>query len=30
VDVKVLRYVFSGVIGALAVEMIFNGITGRL
>jgi uncharacterized protein len=29
-NVKVLRYVFSGVIGALAVEMIFNGITGRL
>lgn len=28
--VRVLRLVFSGVIAALAVEMIFNGITGRL
>jgi uncharacterized membrane protein YfcA len=29
-DVQVLRYVFSGVIGVLAVEMIYNGLTGRL
>ena len=28
--VRVLRLVFSIVIAALAVEMIFNGITGRL
>jgi hypothetical protein len=26
----VLRYVFSGVIGVLAIEMIYSGITGRL
>jgi uncharacterized membrane protein YfcA len=30
VDAKVLRYVFSGVIGVLAVEMIYSGLTGRL
>jgi uncharacterized protein len=29
-NVKVLRYVFSGVIGVLAIEMIYSGITGRL
>ncbi len=29
-NVRVLRYVFSGVIGALAVEMFYGGITGRL
>jgi uncharacterized membrane protein YfcA len=29
-NVKVLRAVFSVVIAALAVEMIFNGLTGRL
>jgi uncharacterized protein len=29
-DVEVLRWVFSGVIGALAVEMIYSGITGKL
>jgi uncharacterized protein len=28
--VKVLRYVFAGVIVALGAEMIFNGITGRI
>jgi hypothetical protein len=28
--VKVLRYVFSGVIGVLAIEMIYSGLTGRL
>jgi hypothetical protein len=28
--VKVLRAVFSVVIAALAVEMIYNGLTGRL
>ena len=29
-NVKVLRYVFSGVIGVLAIELIYSGITGRL
>ncbi len=29
-NVKLLRYVFAGVIVALGIEMIFNGITGRL
>jgi uncharacterized membrane protein YfcA len=29
-NVRVLRYVFSGVIGVLAIEMIYSGITGRL
>jgi uncharacterized membrane protein YfcA len=29
-NVKVLRYVFSGVIGVLAIEMIYSGLTGRL
>lgn len=29
-NVKVLRYVFSGVIGILAIEMIYSGITGGL
>src|SRR5246500_2487611 len=29
-NVIVLRYVFSGVIGVLAIEMIYSGITGRL
>jgi uncharacterized protein len=29
-DVQVLRWVFSGVIGALALEMIYSGITGKL
>jgi hypothetical protein len=29
-NVKVLRFVFSGVIGVLAIEMIYSGITGRL
>jgi uncharacterized protein len=29
-NVKVLRYVFGGVIGVLAIEMIYSGITGRL
>jgi len=29
-DVKLLRLVFSIVIVALGVEMIFNGLTGRL
>lgn len=28
--VKVLRYVFAAVIVALGIEMIFNGVTGRL
>src|SRR6202011_200432 len=28
--VKVLRIVFSGVIGLLAIEMIYSGLTGRL
>jgi uncharacterized membrane protein YfcA len=28
-QVKILRYVFSGVIGVLALEMMFNGFTGR-
>ncbi len=28
--VKVLRYVFAGVIVALGAEMIFNGLTGRI
>ena len=29
-QVKVLRYVFAAVIVALGIEMIFNGVTGRL
>ena len=29
-NVKVLRYVFSGVIGVLAIEMIYSGLTGKL
>jgi uncharacterized membrane protein YfcA len=29
-NVQVLRYVFSGVIAVLAVEMIYSGLTGRL
>jgi uncharacterized protein len=29
-QVRVLRLVFSGVIGALAVEMIYSGVTGKL
>ena len=29
-EVKTLRIVFSAVIGALAVEMIFNSLKGRL
>jgi hypothetical protein len=29
-QVRVLRYVFSGVIVALAIEMIYNGFMGRL
>ena len=29
-QVKVLRLVFSGVIGVLAVEMIYSGVTGKL
>src|ERR1700723_700403 len=29
-QVRVLRYVFSAVIGALAVEMIYSGLTGKL
>src|SRR5262249_17294885 len=28
--VKVLRWVFSGVIGALAVEMIYSGLRGKI
>jgi len=28
-QVRVLRWVFSGVIGALAVEMIYGGVRGR-
>jgi uncharacterized membrane protein YfcA len=28
--VKLLRYVFSGVIGVLAIEMIYSGLTGKL
>jgi hypothetical protein len=28
--VRVLQLVFSGVIGALAIEMIYSGLTGRL
>jgi uncharacterized membrane protein YfcA len=28
-QVRVLRFVFSGVIGVLAVEMIYSGLTGR-
>jgi len=28
--VKTLRYLFAGVVGILAVEMIYGGITGRL
>jgi len=30
VGIRVLRLIFAAVIGVLAVEMIFNGITGRL
>ena len=29
-NVRVLRYVFAAVIVALGIEMIFNGVTGRL
>jgi uncharacterized membrane protein YfcA len=29
-QVKVLRYVFAAVIAVLGIEMIFNGVTGRL
>jgi uncharacterized membrane protein YfcA len=29
-NVKMLRYVFTGVIAVLAVEMIYSGITGKL
>ncbi len=29
-NVRLLRYVFAGVIVALGIEMIFNGVTGRL
>jgi uncharacterized membrane protein YfcA len=28
--VKVLRYIFAAVIVVLGIEMIFNGVTGRL
>jgi hypothetical protein len=28
--VKILRIVFSCVIGALALEMIYSGITGKI
>jgi len=28
-QVRVLRWVFSGVVGALAVEMIYGGVRGR-
>jgi uncharacterized membrane protein YfcA len=28
-QVRVLRWVFSGVIGALALEMIYGGVRGR-
>jgi len=28
--VKILRIVFSVVIGALAVEMIYSGLTGKI
>ena len=30
VNVQVLRYVFSGVIAVMAIEMIYSGLTGRL
>jgi uncharacterized protein len=30
VQTRILRMVFSGVIGVIAIEMIFNAITGRL
>jgi uncharacterized membrane protein YfcA len=29
-NVQVLRYVFSGVIAVMAIEMIYSGLTGRL
>jgi hypothetical protein len=28
--VRPLRIVFAGVIGLLAIEMIYNGVTGRM
>jgi uncharacterized membrane protein YfcA len=29
-QVRVLRWVFNGVIGALAVEMIYSGLKGKI
>jgi uncharacterized protein len=29
-NVKALRYLFAAVIVALGIEMIFNGVTGRI